>query len=111
MTSYLAMVSLSLYVLGPDPVLSRRRISTSMCLILIRTSRKNILPTTTSLRWYLALAYSNSCAGSPRCQLHLDPRTVELRGIPLSDEETKLLRHRVAVRALHRDLTAYAVAR
>mmetsp|Transcript_13364 Transcript_13364/g.56509 ORF Transcript_13364/g.56509 Transcript_13364/m.56509 type:complete len:371 (+) Transcript_13364:1152-2264(+) len=36
--------------------------------------------------------------------LHLDPRTVELRRYPgVPDEETKLLRHRVAVRALHRD--------
>mmetsp|Transcript_9119 Transcript_9119/g.35591 ORF Transcript_9119/g.35591 Transcript_9119/m.35591 type:complete len:366 (+) Transcript_9119:1141-2238(+) len=36
--------------------------------------------------------------------LHLDPRTVELRRYTrVSDEEPKLLRHRVAVRALHRD--------
>jgi hypothetical protein len=41
------------YVFAPEPVLSLRRISISMCLILIRTSRKKILPTTTSLRWYL----------------------------------------------------------
>jgi hypothetical protein len=36
--------------LAPEPVLSLRRISISMCLILILTSKKKILPTTTSLR-------------------------------------------------------------
>ena len=34
-------------------MVSRRIIESSMCLILIRTRRKYILPTITSLRWYL----------------------------------------------------------
>ncbi len=54
MISYLAKVSLSLYVFGPDPVDSRRLISSSMCLILMRTNKKYILPIMTSFRWYLS---------------------------------------------------------
>ena len=37
---HLAMVSLSWNVLGPEPVVSRLMMATSMCLILIRTSKK-----------------------------------------------------------------------
>lgn len=40
MISYLAMVSFSWYTLGPVPVVSLLMMSISMCLILIRTSRK-----------------------------------------------------------------------
>ena len=40
MTSYFAIVSLSLCVLAPLSVLSLRLISSSMCLILILTNRK-----------------------------------------------------------------------
>ena len=40
MISNFVIVSLSLYWLGGDPVVSRRMIESSMCLILIRTSRK-----------------------------------------------------------------------
>ena len=82
MTSYFAIVSDSLYVLGPTPVLSLLRISTSMCLILIRTSRKKILPTTTSLRWYFALAYSNSmCRQSSMPTSILIPGLSSLGGV------------------------------
>ena len=51
--SHFAIVSLSWKVLGPDPVVSRLMMATSICLILMRTSKKQILPTMTSLRWYL----------------------------------------------------------
>lgn len=53
MISNLTMVSLSLYWLGTAPVVSRLIIDNSMCLILMRTNKKNIRPTMTSLRWYL----------------------------------------------------------
>ena len=39
-SSYFAIVSLSWKVLGPDPVVSRLMIATSICLILMRTSKK-----------------------------------------------------------------------
>lgn len=51
--SNLANVSVSTWVLVPDPVDSRRLISRSMFFILILTSKKYILPMITSLRWYL----------------------------------------------------------
>lgn len=54
MISYLAMVSFSWQTLGPVPVVSRLMMSISMCLILIRTSRKQIFPTMTSFKWYLS---------------------------------------------------------
>ena len=38
--TYFAIVSLSWKVFGPDPVVSRLMIATSMCLILMRTSKK-----------------------------------------------------------------------
>lgn len=38
--TYLAIVSLSWNVLGPDPVVSRFMMATSMCLIFILTRRK-----------------------------------------------------------------------
>lgn len=38
--SYFAMVSFSLYTLGPEPVVSRLMMSISICLILILTRRK-----------------------------------------------------------------------
>ena len=53
MISYLAMVSFSWYTAAPAPVVSRRMMSISMCRILIRTNRKKIFPTITSLTWYL----------------------------------------------------------
>lgn len=40
MISYFARVSLSFLALLPEPMVSRRRISISMCLSLMRTSRK-----------------------------------------------------------------------
>lgn len=40
MTSYLVMVSLSLYWLDPVPAVSLRMMAISMCLILMRTSKK-----------------------------------------------------------------------
>lgn len=40
MTSYLVMVSLSLYWLDPVPAVSRRMMAISMCLILMRTNKK-----------------------------------------------------------------------
>lgn len=40
-------------LLLPAPVVSLRTIASSMYLIFIRTNRKYILPTITSLRWYL----------------------------------------------------------
>ena len=40
MISNFVIVSLSLYWFGGEPVVSRRMIDSSMCLILIRTSRK-----------------------------------------------------------------------
>ena len=40
MTSNLVIVSESLYICGPEPAASRRMIASSMCLILMRTSRK-----------------------------------------------------------------------
>ena len=55
MISYFAIVSFSLYVLGPVPVVSLFIICISMCFILIRTSIKYILPTITSFKWYLKL--------------------------------------------------------
>jgi hypothetical protein len=51
--SNFARVSVSTYVLEPDPVDSRRRISNSMFFIFILTRRKYIFPIITSLRWYL----------------------------------------------------------
>lgn len=51
--SNFARVSVSTYVLGPDPVDSLRLISSSIFLILILTKRKYILPMMTSFRWYL----------------------------------------------------------
>lgn len=51
MTSNLATVSVSLYTDAPEPALSRLRISTSIRLILMRTSRKKTLPSSTSARW------------------------------------------------------------
>ena len=48
MISYFARVSLSFLALLPEPMVSRRRISISMCLSLMRTSRKSILPMTVS---------------------------------------------------------------
>ena len=54
MISNFVMVSLSLYWLGGDPVVSLRMIDNSICLILILTSRKYIFPTMTSFKWYLA---------------------------------------------------------
>lgn len=51
--SNFARVSVSTYVLGPDPVDSRLLISSSIFLILILTRRKYILPRITSFRWYL----------------------------------------------------------
>eukprot|EP00962_Isochrysis_galbana_P043041 scaffold16258_cov141-Isochrysis_galbana.AAC.9 len=48
MISYLATVSLSLYAFAPVPEDSRLMMASSMCFILIRTSKKNILPRTTS---------------------------------------------------------------
>lgn len=57
--SNLARVSVSTYVLGPDPVDSRRLISSSIFLILILTKRKYILPRITSFRWYLQETSSN----------------------------------------------------
>ena len=53
MISCFAIVSDSLYWLGTAPVVSRRMMESSMCLILMRTSKKYILPTITSFRWYL----------------------------------------------------------
>ena len=40
MISNLVIVSLSLYWFGGEPVVSRRMIDSSMCLILIRTNKK-----------------------------------------------------------------------
>lgn len=40
MTSYLIMVSLSLYMFDPVPAVSLLMMAISMCLILIRTSKK-----------------------------------------------------------------------
>jgi len=51
--SNFARVSVSTYVLEPDPVDSRRRISSSIFFIFILTRRKYIFPIITSLRWYL----------------------------------------------------------
>lgn len=59
-TSNLTSVSLSLYWFGATPVVSLRMIDSSICLIFNRTSRKYILPTITSLRWYFDFEYSNS---------------------------------------------------
>ena len=53
MISCFAIVSDSLYWLGTAPVVSRRMMESSMCLILIRASKKYILPTITSFKWYL----------------------------------------------------------
>lgn len=53
--SNFARVSVSTYVLVPDPVDSRRLISSSMFFNLILTSKKYILPMTTSFRWYLLI--------------------------------------------------------
>ena len=61
MISNLVMVSLSLYWLGGEPVVSRRIMDNSMCLILIRTSRKYILPTMTSFKWYLEEHVNAGC--------------------------------------------------
>ena len=52
MISKRTSVSLSLYWFGGAPVVSLRMMESSMCLIFSRTSRKYILPTMTSLRWY-----------------------------------------------------------
>jgi len=60
LTSNRTNVSLSLYWFGATPVVSRRMMESSMCLIFNLTSKKYILPTITSLRWYLLFEYSNS---------------------------------------------------
>ena len=57
--SNLARVSVSTYVLGPDPVDSRRLISSSIFFSLILTRRKYILPIMTSFKWYLYILKSN----------------------------------------------------
>ena len=46
--SNLVRVSVSLNVFGPWPEVSLRTMSSSMCLILMRTNRKKILPRITS---------------------------------------------------------------
>ena len=53
MISNFVIVSLSLYWFGGAPVVSLWIIDNSICLIFILTSRKKILPTMTSFRWYL----------------------------------------------------------
>ena len=59
--------------------LSRRMMATSMFLILIRTSRKKILPWTTSRKWYRDLLYSNSM-----CRQSSMPTCPDARGAELS---------------------------